>query len=92
MKKFIGSEFLTSTSTCTINCKQKSVDIEEHSDFLLEVLTKKGKKAIRGKRIAVERNCWTMQNAITLEQRRTKKMIEKVQAMEDIKKNYAKAI
>lgn len=88
----MGSEFLTPTSTRTTSRKRKSVDIEEYGDSLLEVATKKGKKATGGEMIAVEMNRWSMQNAVTLEQRRTEKMTEKVRAMEDIKKNYAKAI
>lgn len=33
-----------------------------------------------------------MQNAVTLEQRKTEKIIKEIQAIKDIKKNYAEAI
>lgn len=49
MKKSIDSEFLILTSICITNCKQKSVNTEEPSDFLLEILTKKGKKSNKRK-------------------------------------------
>lgn len=92
MEKSMGSDFLIQTCTRTTSRKRKSVDIEEHGDSLLEVPTKKEKKAIAREMIAVEMNRWTMQNAVTLEQRRTERMTEEVRAMEDIKKNYAEAI
>lgn len=53
---------------------------------------KKKKKTTGGELIAVEMNHWTMQNTVTLEQRKTEKMTEEVRAMEDIKKNYAEVI
>lgn len=59
---------------------------------MLEISTRKEKKATGGEMIAVEINRWTMQNAITLEQRKTEKMIEEIQAIKDIKKNYAETI
>lgn len=44
MKKFMGSEILISISTCTTNRKQKNIDIESNSDFVLEILLKKEEK------------------------------------------------
>lgn len=49
----MGFEFFISASTRTTSCKQKSVDTEENSDFVLETSTKKEKKAIRGEMITV---------------------------------------
>lgn len=88
----MGFEFLISASTCTTSCKQKSVDTEENGDFVLKTSTRKEKKATRGEIITVEMNRWIMQNAVTLEQCKTEKMIEEIQTMKDIKKNYAEAI
>lgn len=92
MKEFISSEFLTLISTHIISCKQKSDNTEKLGDSLLVVLIKKGKKTTRGELIVVKMNYWTIQNAVILEQYKTEKMTEEVQTMEDIKKNYAKAI
>lgn len=42
--------------------------------------------------MAIEINCWTLQNATALEQRHLEKVTEEVRAMEDIKVHNAKAL
>lgn len=53
---------------------------------------KKEKKLFEREKLAIEINCWALQNATALTQRRFEKMTEEIRAIEDIKIDYAKTL
>ena len=81
-----------SRSSSRDSSRKRGTEQLEQESSSVQGANKKGKKLSGGEQIAIEMNCWTLQNAIALEQRRLEKMTEEVRAMEDIKVHYSEAI
>ena len=92
MKKSLGIDDQDSwSSLCDFSCKRGIKQLKQESSSV-QKLNKKGKKLLRSKQIAIDMNHWILQNATALEQRCLEKMIEEVQAIEDIVVHYSEAI
>ena len=92
MKKSFGIDDQDSRSSSHNPSRKRGTEQLEQESSSVQGANKKGKKLSGGEQIAIEMNCWTLQNAIALEQRRLEKMTEEVRAMEDIRVHYSEAI